>query len=69
MSESTCSHADEYRDKISGTLIRDLLSKNIVPPYEYMRKEVSNAIIALGDEKFIQRIKMKRVIATVGPSQ
>lgn len=54
VSESTCSHANEYRDKISGTLIRDLLSKNIVPPYEYMRKEVSNAIIALGDEKFIQ---------------
>ena len=54
VSESTCAHDEKNWDKISGTLIRNLLSRNIIPPYEYMRKEVSNAIIALGDAKFIQ---------------
>ena len=54
VSESTCAHDEKNWDKISGTLIRNLLSRNVIPPYEYMRKEVSNAIIALGDAKFIQ---------------
>tara|TARA_Y100000589_G_scaffold248112_1_gene236110 strand:+ start:873 stop:1946 length:1074 start_codon:yes stop_codon:yes gene_type:complete len=54
VTEATCAHEQKHRGKISGTLIRHLLSKNIIPPNECMREEVSRAIITLGDAKFVQ---------------
>jgi sulfate adenylyltransferase len=54
VSDSTCAHDDTLTEKISGTLIRELLSKDKRPPEKYMREEVSDAIIGLGKNKFIK---------------
>ena len=49
----TCGHEKEYIEEISGTKIREMLSKGIRPDEKFMRKEVADAIIELEDKKFI----------------
>jgi len=54
VSEKTCAHSDKYIERISGTIIRKMLSMNKHPDELFMRKEVADAIIKLGDNKFIR---------------
>ena len=54
VSDNTCSHDDSMTEKISGTKIRAMLSQNQRPSEMMMRKEVSDSIIRLKSEKFIQ---------------
>lgn len=54
VSDNTCSHDDSVTEKISGTKIRAMLSKNQRPSEMMMRKEVSDSIIRLKAGKFIQ---------------
>jgi|ETNmetMinimDraft_2_1059921.scaffolds.fasta_scaffold16171_2 sulfate adenylyltransferase len=42
--EKTCPHPVEEQIEISGTLIRDMLSKKEIPPKEFMRKEVAQEL-------------------------
>jgi len=51
VSENCCKH--ENVEKISGTKIRQMLSSGIIPPSKYLRKEVAEAVINLGEEMFI----------------
>jgi sulfate adenylyltransferase len=52
VSENCCSHKDIL--KISGTKIREILSKGEIPDIFLMRKEISKEIIKLKEEIFIQ---------------
>ena len=54
VSEKTCNHPIEYIQKISGTQIREMLSKGKRPSDVFMRIEVSDSIIKLEDRKFIK---------------
>jgi len=54
VSEKTCNHDDKLIEKISGTKIRALLSENKRPSELFMRPEISDSIIKLKDNKFIQ---------------
>jgi len=54
VSQKTCNHSQEYIQKISGTQIREMLSKGEKPNEIFMREEVSSTIIKLKDKKFIQ---------------
>lgn len=54
VSDNTCSHDDSVTEKISGTKIRAMLSQGKRPSEIMMRKEVSDAILRLKAEKFIQ---------------
>ncbi len=52
VSENCCGHRDIKR--ISGTKIRDMLSRGKIPPKEFMRREVAEKIIELKEEIFIK---------------
>jgi sulfate adenylyltransferase len=54
VSENTCGHKAKYVEKISGTIIRDMLAQNKRPNELSMRAEVADAIIKLGKNKFIR---------------
>lgn len=54
VSDNTCGHQEQYIKRISGTKIRNMLSKNKYPDELFMRKEIADAIIKLGDKKFIK---------------
>ena len=43
--EKTCPHSEEDRVRISGTKIREMLSKRKLPPEEMVRPEVARAIL------------------------
>lgn len=53
VSEKTCGHKSEYSEKISGTLIRDLLANGEKPSELFMRPEISDCLIKMQDKKFI----------------
>lgn len=55
VTEKTCAHSGADRMEISGTLIRKLLRKGLMPDGQVMRKPVVEAILALGKEMFIKR--------------
>jgi len=42
--EKTCPHSPEKHIQISGTLIREMLSKGKIPPKEFMREEISEML-------------------------
>jgi len=44
-----CSHSEEFREKISGTKLRAMISEGIQPPEYMMRKEVFEAIRSFSD--------------------
>lgn len=52
VSENCCAHDDIVR--ISGTKIRDMLSKAQIPSKIYMREEVAQTIINLKEDMFIK---------------
>ena len=54
VSDNTCRHKAEYVEKISGTKIRAMLAQNKRPNEKLMRTEVADAIIKLGENKFIR---------------
>ncbi len=43
--EKTCPHSPEYRIKISGTRIREMLRRGEIPPPEMMRPEVARVVV------------------------
>ncbi len=45
-SSKTCPHAAEQRISLSGTQVREFLSKGIEPPHEFSRPEVARVLIA-----------------------
>ena len=47
--EKTCPHGPEYRIKISGTRIREMLRRGEVPPPEMMRPEVARVVLEFPD--------------------
>jgi|TARA_B100002003_G_scaffold244960_1_gene271949 sulfate adenylyltransferase len=49
----TCGHEKEYIEEISGTKIREMLSRGVRPDERFMRKEVADSIIELEDSMFI----------------
>ena len=53
VTDKSCSHSGSKIEKISGTKIRNLLETGKKPEPHLMREEVSEAIINLGQEKFI----------------
>jgi len=52
VSENCCAHNDITR--ISGTEVRDMLSKGLIPSKTYMREEIAKEIIKLKEEMFIK---------------
>ena len=54
VSDNTCGHDDLVTEKISGTKIRALLSQDKRPSEVMMRREVSDSIIMLKADKFLQ---------------
>jgi len=54
VSENCCGHKHEYTVAISGTKIRKILSNGEIPPEEFIRREVADAVIKLGNEIFIK---------------
>jgi sulfate adenylyltransferase len=44
--EKTCSHSSEYREELSGTMIRRMVTTNQIPEKHLMRPEVSSIIIS-----------------------
>ncbi len=54
VSDKTCNHSSEYIQKISGTQIRAMLAEGKRPSELFMRKEVSDSIIKLKENKFIR---------------
>ena len=52
VSENCCGHSDINR--ISGTKIRDMLSSGKIPPKEFIRDEVAQAVIELKEDMFIR---------------
>lgn len=48
--ERTCGHGDSHALSISGTQVRDMISRGNRPPVEYMRPEVADVLIALARE-------------------
>ncbi|MBI4335593.1 MAG: sulfate adenylyltransferase [Candidatus Omnitrophica bacterium] len=53
VSDKICPHRDTHTIEISGTLIRDMISKNKRVPEEFLRKEVSEFIHRHRDRCFI----------------
>lgn len=51
--ENTCSHGEEYIIQVSGTKIRELISKGERPDERLLRPEVADVLIALKD-KFVK---------------
>jgi sulfate adenylyltransferase len=45
-SSKTCPHDGSSRVTLSGTQVRDMLSKGEIPPDEFTRAEVANVLIA-----------------------
>ncbi|NQT46696.1 MAG: sulfate adenylyltransferase [Candidatus Omnitrophica bacterium] len=45
VTESSCGHGDKERVQISGTIIRNMVKQNKMPPVEIMRPEVSRVIL------------------------
>ena len=43
--EKTCPHDEEYRERFSGTKVRQMLREGVRPPPELMRAEVVDAIL------------------------
>ncbi len=51
--EKTCPHGPEYRVKISGTRIREMLRRGEIPPPEMMRPEVAKVVLSF-DNPFVE---------------
>lgn len=52
-SANACSHDEAQKIKISGTKIRECLKSGKIPPAIMMRKEISEAILALPKEQIL----------------
>jgi len=52
VSENCCGHSSI--EKISGTKIREMLKQGIIPPKEFIRKEVAETVISLKENMFIK---------------
>ncbi|HNW92341.1 MAG TPA: sulfate adenylyltransferase, partial [bacterium] len=55
VSDRTCNHYATHRVPVSATLIRQMLAQGKRPDPRFMRAEVADAIIALGDRMFIAK--------------
>ncbi|MFC1918754.1 sulfate adenylyltransferase [Chloroflexota bacterium] len=53
VSEKHCGHSDDYRTDISGTEIRRMLSANQLPGERFLRKEVADVLLGMGDRRFV----------------
>ena len=53
VTEKTCPHGGEYRVKISGTRIREMLKRGEIPPGEMMRPEVAKVLLSF-DKLFVE---------------
>ncbi len=49
VNERICPHSEEYRVRISGTKIREMLKKGIKPPEYIMRPEVAEVLMKFGN--------------------
>lgn len=54
VSEKHCGHNETEITSVSGTMIRETLSRNERPDSRFMRPDIADVIIALGDKKFIR---------------
>lgn len=54
VSEKNCGHGEEYKISISGTEIRRKLINSERPDERFLRPEVADALIAIGNKKFIE---------------
>ncbi|MCH7501543.1 MAG: sulfate adenylyltransferase [Nitrospinae bacterium] len=54
VSEKHCGHGEEHIEPVSGTLIRETLGRNERPDSRFMRPDIADVIIALGEDKFIR---------------
>lgn len=54
VSEQHCGHDDGDVTPVSGTMIRETLSRNERPDPRLMRSDIADVIIALGEDKFIR---------------
>jgi sulfate adenylyltransferase len=46
VSSKTCPHGQEHKIALSGTKVRELLSRGERPPMEFTRPEVADILIA-----------------------
>ena len=53
MNEKICPHSENYRIKMSGTKIREMLKNKKVPPETLMRPEVAKTILSF-ENPFIE---------------
>lgn len=49
VNEKICPHSEEYRIRISGTKLREMIKKGITPPEYMMRPEVAKVILSFKD--------------------
>ena len=49
--QKSCPHGEEYHIKISGTMVRDMISNGINPPKEFIRPEIS---MLLNKDSFVE---------------
>lgn len=54
VSEKHCGHEDSDISHVSGTMIRETLSRSERPDPRFMRPDIADVIIALGEDKFIR---------------
>lgn len=54
VSEKHCGHDDHHTTPVSGTMIRETLSRSERPDPRFMRPDIADVIIALGEDKFIR---------------
>ncbi len=54
VTEKTCKHEEKYHIEISGTLIREMVTRKIDLDERFMRKEVADAIFSLKNEILIK---------------
>jgi sulfate adenylyltransferase len=54
VSEKHCGHDDRDTTPVSGTMIRETLSRSERPDPRFMRPDIADVIIALGEDKFIR---------------
>ena len=46
MNEKICPHSEEYRVRVSGTRLREMIRRGEAPPPELMRPEVARVVLS-----------------------